>query len=172
MNKINMFKAELCDVSLIVAPFLSCRKGRSVSELSGPRKRSESPLLDAQQHSCTALAAVEHALMTAAAHPPSLAPWGFASTALMERASTETSCGSSAAAAVQAAVYSAGPPALQSASTTTSISSGTEADSSYSALAWHRGQRLPPSKQTASLCVSWVSCCHPLPNQAIHSLAL
>lgn len=139
----------------MVTLFLSSRRGRSVNELSAPRNRSESPSLDAQQHSCTALAPVGLAPMTAAVHPPSLALWGFASTAQMERASTEMSCGSSAAAAIEAVVYTADPPALQSAFTTTSIPSGTEADSSCLALALacHTGQRLLhlPTPQTHHL---------------------
>lgn len=122
--------------------FVSSIRGRNVSELSVPRNHSESSLLGAQQHSGTARAPVGLALMAAAAHPPSLAPYSSAFTALMERASTETSCGSNAAAATHAVIVTAGPPALQPVSTMTSIPSGTEADSPCPALTWQVGLRL------------------------------
>lgn len=139
----------------MAALFLSSRRGRSVSEPSAPRNRSELSSPDAQRHSGIALAPVGLAPMTAVAHPPSPALCGSASTAPTERASTEMSCGSSAAAAIQAAVYSAGPPALQSVSTTTSTASGTEADSPCPALARLTGQRLgtSPSLNPLSPCL-------------------
>lgn len=143
---------------------MSSRRGRSVSELCVPRNQSESPLLDAQQHSGTTLAPVEHAPMAAAAHPPLPAPYSSASTAQMERASTETSCGSSAAAAIQAVIHTADPPALQSVSTTTPIPSGT--DSPCPALTWRTGLRLctyPHPKPIASLSASRVGTSELLP---------
>ena len=65
---------ELHNVIVMVAPCLSFRKGRSVSEQSVLRSQSESPSPDAQQHGSTALAPAGRALTAAAAHPPSLAP--------------------------------------------------------------------------------------------------
>lgn len=106
--------------------FVLSRRGRSVSELSVPRNRSESPMLDAQQHNSTALAPVAPAPMSAAAHPPLPTPCGSTSTAQTERTSTEMSCGSSAAAARQVVAHTAGPLALQSVSTMTPTPSGTD----------------------------------------------
>lgn len=140
----------------MVAVFLSSRRGGSVSEPSALRNQSESPLLDAQQHSCTALVPVGHALMAAAARPPSLAPWGFASTAPTERDYPGMSCGSSAAAAVRDVAHTAGSPSLQSASTTTSIPSGTEADSSGLGLARHTRQVLCTSPSFPTSLPWWV----------------
>lgn len=119
---------------LIESLFVSSRRGRSVSELCAPSNQSESPLLDAQRHSGTALAPVALAPITAAARPLLLAPYSSVSTAQMERASTETSCGFSGAPATQAVIHTAGPLALQSVSTMTPIPSGTE--SPWPSLIW------------------------------------
>lgn len=166
------------NVILTEVLFLLSRRGKSVSELSDPRNQSESSLLDAQRHSGTALGPVGLAPMTAAAHPPSPAPYSSASTALMERASTEMSCGSRVAAAVQAVVYTADRPTLQSVSTTTPIPSGTEGDSLCLGLTWQNGYRLCtyPSLNLLPPCLSAgrepLSSCHPQPIQAIHLFAL